>query len=179
MWNICGVVSKLNSNRKQDPGQLGYLKHQKLLLYGILTNIDIVENIRMLNVRYLHQKVLIYGFQRSFIWFQWIKSTYWAKLYTVFTWGPLEPNICQSSSKVFIWKKGRLPEDQCIAACESMVYAYMYLELFLYYYIIIIIYMYMGLLIYLWIWNGWKLSILCNVHIRDTLVWHNIQDPKF
>ena len=37
----------------------------------------------------------------------------------------------------FFGKKGNLPEDQCIAACESMVYAYMYLELFIlisYYY---------------------------------------------
>ena len=39
MWNICGVVSKLNSNRKQDPGQSGYWKHQILLIYGIFTNI--------------------------------------------------------------------------------------------------------------------------------------------
>ena len=117
-----------------------------------------------------YQKVLISGFQRSCIWSQWMKSTYWTKLYTGFAWGPHEPNWCQSSSKVFTfletWKKGKLPEDQCIAACESMVYAYMYL----------------GLFIYLWIWkngwNFWKPSMLYNVHMWDILVWNNIQDPK-
>ena len=67
----------------------------------------------------------------------------------------------------WIWKKGKLPEDQCIAACESMVYAYMYL----------------GLFIYLWIWkngwNFWKPSMLYNVHMWDILVLNDIQDPKF
>ena len=121
-------------------------------------------------VRDLHQKVLISSFQRSCIWSHLMKSTYWTKLYTGFAWGPHEPNWCQSSSKVFTfletWKKGKLPEDQCIAACESMVYAYMYLGLFL----------------YLWIWkngwNFWKPSMLYNVHMWDILVWNNIQDPK-
>ena len=67
VWNICGVVSKLNSNRKQDPGQQGYQKNQMLLLCGNFPNIYIVENTRMLNlVRDLHQKVLISLFAEKF-----------------------------------------------------------------------------------------------------------------
>ena len=32
VWNICGVVSKLNSNRKQDPGQQGYQKKSNVII---------------------------------------------------------------------------------------------------------------------------------------------------
>ena len=34
-------------------------------------------------------KCFNFGFQRSCIWSQWMKGTFWTKLYTGFAWGPL------------------------------------------------------------------------------------------
>ena len=151
-----------------------------LLLCGNFPNIYIVENTQMLNlVRDPHQKVLISLFAEKFDLNEWRQNCTMV-LYGV-TLNPIGAKVHQRyllfwKERKFTWRPMHCSmrvHGVCVYV-PGIVFILLY-----YYYIIIIIYMYMGLLIYLWIWNGWKLSILCNVHIRDTLVWHNIQDPKF